>query len=80
MILRMLGVKIVLRLGNPPAPGRFYRFVWKCAINHLVSAFVCNSKFTEKELLFCGIPKRKVSYDLQYRSVAQHLEFQRFGA
>ena len=62
VMLRMVGVKIVLRLGNPPAPGRFYRFVWKRSINHLVSAFVCNSKFTEKELLFCGIPKRKVSY------------------
>jgi glycosyltransferase involved in cell wall biosynthesis len=62
VMLRLLGVKVVMRLGNPPAPGRFYRLIWKWAINPLVSAFVCNSQFTEKELLFCGVPKRKVSY------------------
>ena len=60
MILRMLGIKIVLRLGNPPAEARFYRFVWKWAINPLVGIFVCNSLYTQKELLSCGVPKGKV--------------------
>jgi glycosyltransferase involved in cell wall biosynthesis len=62
MILRMLGIKIVLRLGNPPSEGRFYRFVWKWVINPLVDILVCNSLYTQKELLLCGVPRRKVFY------------------
>jgi glycosyltransferase involved in cell wall biosynthesis len=62
MILRMVGVKVVMRLGNPPAPSRFYRRLWKWVIDRLVDQFVCNSQYTEKELLAYGVPKRKVSY------------------
>jgi glycosyltransferase involved in cell wall biosynthesis len=62
VILRILGVKVVLRLGNPPIPGPFYEFIWKRVIDRLVNAFVCNSRFTEKELLAYGVPTRKVSY------------------
>lgn len=62
VILRILGVKVVMRLGNAPAPGHFYRRLWNWGIDRLVDEFVCNSQFTEKELLACGVPRRKVSY------------------
>jgi glycosyltransferase involved in cell wall biosynthesis len=62
VILRILGVKVIMRLGNAPTPGRFYRRLWKWAIDRLVDQFVCNSQYTEKELLAYGVPKRKVSY------------------
>jgi glycosyltransferase involved in cell wall biosynthesis len=60
MILRILRIKIVLRLGNPPAEGSFYYLVWKWGINPLVDTFVCNSLYTQKELLRCDVPKSKV--------------------
>jgi glycosyltransferase involved in cell wall biosynthesis len=62
VILRILGVKVVMRLGNPPAPGHFYRRLWKWVIDRLVDEFVCNSQYTQKELLAYGVPRRKVSY------------------
>jgi glycosyltransferase involved in cell wall biosynthesis len=62
VILRILGVKVVMRLGNAPTPGHFHRRLWKWAIDRLVDQFVCNSQYTEKELLAYGIPRRKVSY------------------
>jgi glycosyltransferase involved in cell wall biosynthesis len=60
VILRILGAEVVLRLGNPPAQSRFYRLLWRHVINPLVSVFVCNSHFTQEELLSCGVPLRKV--------------------
>ena len=33
--LRARGVRIVARLGNAPAPGRFYRLLWRYVINPL---------------------------------------------
>jgi glycosyltransferase involved in cell wall biosynthesis len=62
VILRMVGVKVVMRMGNAPAPGHFYRRLWKWIIDRLVDQFVCNSQFTERELLAYGVPRRKVSY------------------
>jgi glycosyltransferase involved in cell wall biosynthesis len=61
MLLRMVGCRIVLRLGNAPEPGPFYRRVWRYGVNPFVDRFVCNSKFTETELLAHGIPPCKVS-------------------
>jgi colanic acid/amylovoran biosynthesis glycosyltransferase len=50
-----------MKLANAPEPGAFYRRLWRWLVNPLVSLFVCNSLFTERELLACGIPKRKVA-------------------
>ena len=58
--LRIRGLPLILRLGNAPEPGRFYRTVWRRLVNPLVDTFVCNSRFTESVVLEYGIPARKV--------------------
>ena len=50
-----------MRLGNAPAPGRFYRLLWRHAINPLVDHFVANSDYTRRELLAHGISQDKIS-------------------
>jgi glycosyltransferase involved in cell wall biosynthesis len=58
--LRLRGVPIVLRLGNAPETGRFYRFVWRWLVDPVVDSFVCNSRFTASVVLDYEIPSRKV--------------------
>ena len=58
-LLRRFGVRVVLRLGNAPEPGRFYRFLWRRIIDQCVDQYVPNSRFIERELLQHGIPARK---------------------
>ena len=58
-VLRRLGVRVVLRLGNAPESGRFYRYLWRHVINHCVDQYAPNSRFIEQELLDHGIPARK---------------------
>ena len=58
--LRARGVRVVARLGNAPATGRFYRFLWRHVINRLVDQFVANSGFTTRELLAAGVSPVKV--------------------
>jgi glycosyltransferase involved in cell wall biosynthesis len=58
--LRARGVRVVARLGNAPAPGRFYHLLWRYIINPFVDSFVVNSNFTGRELLAVGIPADKV--------------------
>jgi glycosyltransferase involved in cell wall biosynthesis len=60
MLLRACGVTIVLRLGNAPDQEPFYRRLWRWIVNPVVDRFVCNSAFTERELLALGIPPAKV--------------------
>ena len=58
-LLRRFGVRVVLRLGNAPEPGRFYRFLWRYAIDSCVDLYAPNSRFIEQELLAHGIAGRK---------------------
>jgi glycosyltransferase involved in cell wall biosynthesis len=58
--LRARGVRVVARLGNAPAPGRFYRALWHQVIDRLVDQFVANSDFTKRELIAYGISQAKV--------------------
>ena len=58
-ILRRLGVRVVLRLGNAPERGRFYRYLWRHVIDHCVDQYAPNSRFIQHELLDHGIPARK---------------------
>jgi glycosyltransferase involved in cell wall biosynthesis len=60
MWLRARGVRIVARLGNAPAPGRFYRLLWRYVINPFVDVFVSNSGFTRRELLAVHVRPDKV--------------------
>lgn len=60
-VLRVAGATVVMRLGNAPEPGRFYRFLWRWLVDPFVDRFVCNSAFTERELLKHGVPEGKVA-------------------
>ena len=59
-LARRAGVRVVLRLGNAPEPGRFYRFLWGRVIDRCVDRYVPNSRFIEQELLAHGIDRAKV--------------------
>ena len=58
-LLRLTGRRVIVRLGNAPEPGRFYRWVWRVGINPFVDLFVCNSAYTERELAAHGIVRSK---------------------
>jgi glycosyltransferase involved in cell wall biosynthesis len=58
-LLRRFGVRVVLRLGNAPESGRFYRYLWRHVIDGCVDHYAPNSRFIEQELLGHGIPARK---------------------
>lgn len=61
-LLRLIGIRVVLRLGNPPDRGPFYRRLWRWGVGPLVDRFVCNSKFTLAELCATGVSRAKCSY------------------
>lgn len=72
-LLRRLGVRVILRLGNAPEPGRFYRFLWSRIIDRCVDQYVPNSRFIERELLEHGVApgKSRVVYNtVPYRQHA----------
>jgi glycosyltransferase involved in cell wall biosynthesis len=58
--LRLRGARVVARLGNAPEPGSFNARLWRWAIAPFVDLFVCNSAFTERELLMHGVDAAKV--------------------
>jgi glycosyltransferase involved in cell wall biosynthesis len=58
-LLRLSGTTVVLRLGNAPDEGRFYRWVWRLGVSPAVDRFVCNSAYTERALAAHGIPAAK---------------------
>jgi glycosyltransferase involved in cell wall biosynthesis len=58
---RLLGITVIFPLGNAPDPGAFYRRVWRWGIDPFVDRFVCNSAFTQRELLAHGVRADKVS-------------------
>ena len=57
--LRVRGTTVIAKLGNAPDQGKFYRFLWRWAVNPLIDVFVCNSEFTRGELLRHGIAPEK---------------------
>jgi glycosyltransferase involved in cell wall biosynthesis len=58
-LLRLTGTRVVLRLGNAPDPGRFYKWVWRLGVSPAVDLFVCNSAYTERALAAHGIAASK---------------------
>ena len=58
-ILRRFGVRVVLRLGNAPESGRFYRHLWRYVVDPCVDQYAPNSRFIERELLGHGITATK---------------------
>src|SRR5690606_13581172 len=51
ILLRLVGVRVVMRLGTAPDTTPFYRRMWKYIIDPLVDEFVGNSQFTQDQLL-----------------------------
>lgn len=58
--LKLKRTPIVVTLQNAPEQGRFYRALWRWLIDPFADAFVCNSTFTERELLAHDLSRRKV--------------------
>ncbi len=58
-VLRLMGRRVVLRLGNAPDQGRLYRWVWRVGVNPFVDVIVCNSAYTAHELAANGVASRK---------------------
>ncbi len=58
--LRLRGVKAIVRLGNPPDAGSFYRMLWRYGVAPFVDRLVCNSRFTHDELAAHGIGMDKI--------------------
>lgn len=54
----VLGVRVIVRLGNAPEPGPFYRALWR-VLASAVDRFVPNSRFIEQALLAHGIDNRQ---------------------
>ncbi len=54
--LRRRGVRVILRVGNAPERGRFYRFVWSRLVPRLVDLAVANSRFGWLRLREAGVP------------------------
>jgi glycosyltransferase involved in cell wall biosynthesis len=60
-LLRAAGVACVMPLCHAPERTPFYGRLWRRVISPVVSHFVCNSRFTEDEVVACGIDPRKTS-------------------
>ncbi len=60
-LLRLLGVKVVFRVGNAPERGRGYDLLWRHVLRRLVSTFVPVSRFCYERLREAGIPETKLT-------------------
>jgi glycosyltransferase involved in cell wall biosynthesis len=60
-VLRLGGVRVVFQMANAPDAEPFYRRVWRWGVRPFVDRFVCNSRFTMRELLAHDIPAARAS-------------------
>ena len=58
-LLKRMGVRVIVRLGNAPEPGRFNGLIWRGIIDRCVDRFIPNSQFIHRELLAHGIAADK---------------------
>lgn len=58
-IARASGARVVMRLGNPPAPGQVQAAIWRYVVDPCVDLFVCNSEFSRTVLLSTGVTATK---------------------
>jgi glycosyltransferase involved in cell wall biosynthesis len=66
VFLRLAGIRVVAHVLNAPAPGTFYRRLWRWALHPLVDSFVCCSRNTQQQLVDHGVPegKTRVIYNI----------------
>jgi glycosyltransferase involved in cell wall biosynthesis len=69
-VLRLLGVKVILHVHNPPAITTFYRRIWRFGVSALVDRFVCCSQHAQEQLEAVGVPAKKVS--VIYNTAPRH--------
>jgi glycosyltransferase involved in cell wall biosynthesis len=60
-LLRLIGVRIVFRIGNAPERGKVYDLLWRRVLPPLVTTFVPNSRFSYGRLQETGVPARKIT-------------------
>jgi glycosyltransferase involved in cell wall biosynthesis len=60
LLLRLLGRRVVMRLGHAPDATPFYQRLWRRAINPLCDRIIGNSQFIGRELRAAGIPPGKI--------------------
>lgn len=60
VLLRLMGVRVIVRLSNAPDEGAFYDFLWHRVLPLFVSRFVANSRFSRDRLLKLGVAERKL--------------------
>jgi glycosyltransferase involved in cell wall biosynthesis len=65
ILLRLTGVRVVLKIANAPDDTRFYRLLWRWLVFPFVDAMVANSKFTTGCLTAIGAPALKLRWTYQ---------------
>jgi len=60
-LLRLVGVRVVFRIGNAPERGAFYEMLWRRLLPPFVTTFVPNSRFGYARLQDTGVPARKIT-------------------
>jgi glycosyltransferase involved in cell wall biosynthesis len=60
VLLRVLGVPVIMRVGNAPGLSRVYRAIWGRLINGGITRFVPNSRFSADALRSTGVPAKKI--------------------
>ena len=59
-LLRLVGVRVILRIGNAPAPGAFNRRFWRWVVAPAVDEMIGNSEYVVREVLAHGVPATKL--------------------
>jgi glycosyltransferase involved in cell wall biosynthesis len=60
-VLKLLGVKVVFRIGNAPERGRIHEVLWRHVLPPFVTRFVPNSRFSYTRLQETGVPEQKIT-------------------
>jgi glycosyltransferase involved in cell wall biosynthesis len=60
LLLRLVGIGIVLKVGNAPYVSPFYRRLWRFGIGPATDVMVANSTFTAQHLEAVAVPARKI--------------------
>ncbi len=59
-LLRLSGVRVILRIGNAPAAGAFNRRFWRWIVAPAVDQMIGNSEYVVREVLAHGVPAAKL--------------------
>lgn len=60
LLLRLLGVRVILRAANHPDAGRFQAWLWSGVVARVVDRVIANSAFSRDRVVAAGVPAAKV--------------------